>query len=53
MERVKTISHYEPFSIDFLKLNLIIIFFFFFRNLQKSLSSSQTPIIPVESQEKK
>lgn len=51
MERVKTISHYEPFSIDFLKLNLIIIFFF--RNLQKSLSSSQTPIIPVESQEKK
>lgn len=52
MERVKTISHYEPFSIDFLKLNLIIIFFFF-RNLQKSLSSSQTPIIPVESQEKK
>lgn len=29
MERVKTISHYEPFSIDFLKLNIIITFFFF------------------------
>lgn len=32
MERVKTISHYEPFSIDFLKLNITITFFF--RNLQ-------------------
>lgn len=29
MERVKTISHYEPFSIDFLKLNIIITSFFF------------------------